>query len=565
MNFRSLSSCCSAAGLLLALSLFLPLVVSMAYLETIPPYLDFDSASEGIFAHNLIYHGQYDYYFSSSTHSGDQYRVGFALQRLPYSLFLASLYRLVQLSPPDMEYFLKVISLFFALAGLTCFGLVVYRLSGSSFISVFATGVSLAHPSLFLMYRTGSSYFLFAFFLFWFAILLSVLHVESRRNIYLYSLGLLGSIVILNPYPMLVPIPLILIIFYYRTGLLPFLFKNKALYLALLLCFGTALLSHAALAHFFQIDRASYLTKLGEFSATRFRSGDFHFESLIEADFWRIRAEKIVNQHFLSIDDDLGDLSRSDANWVFNRTSWLHLAGLTPLFICGFFACFSRRFLYPQRAQFPPQLMSMLISVLLAFLLIFGTIFFPEGRYILPVVPLYALLAGMFLHLVYSKYRTLLSCAAFVFAVCYSLESYNLLVEHYSPAWAKEWKARAGLREIARELLPLAEDARVIVSLPAPLNYQARIYFYMITDFRLEALSRKDFSRELETIAVGRNVDAQQKVQKSRFFFCYFGTKLPRQVLPPGWHQSEILGVLLPFASESLTVVELIPSAETPL
>jgi hypothetical protein len=462
----------------------LSLALTLVDFRSIPVYFDYDDATQGVFTNDLTFAVDYDATFRRSEARQDAYRRNWATQRLPYSLVLSAAQRIFRIERYDVERLIGRVALAFAALGtlLAVRALLDEGTSSSERWAVFAFVA--IHPSFILFTRTGASFYLLAYALFWAAIFLCVRYAATGHPRLLLGLAVVLAIFLLNPYPPLVclvpAVPAILAI----HGRLLATLRSRHLYLAIA---TTALLTiglSAAIALRFEGSLASYGQKLAAFQ--RDRAHAISVEQLTRAPLSE-KLTKLVDQHFLFATDPLGDPSRDDRVWTMGRSSHSFLATL-PLMLIGGLVGLARR----------ERSMRVCVAVLASIFGLFLTFSFPEGRYLLAAIPCYgflvirgvrALTPGPYIR------RAALGAILSILA----LET-AFAVRGYDRSVAAVWRPYALLRPAARILAPF-RDETLLVRLPAEARkrLEPSIYFSMVMPPAARWVTPTRFEESLET------------------------------------------------------------------
>jgi hypothetical protein len=197
------------------------------------------------------------------------------------------------------------------------------------------------------------------------------------------------------------------------------------------------------------------------------------------------RLQKLVNQHFAFRRDDLGDPSRSDTIWTLPRPLWSWMV-LLPVLGLGLVVALRSR----TRSDL------VFLVVLAGHYLMAFTVSFPEGRYLLPVLPCYAWLVFRGLQFLTrtGNMRTLILATA-LGAV--AIESWMAVRGDYTAGLLERDRSMAGLREAVVAIRTReGKDFGIRRAIPLGgivLDYQGALYAAMLTNFQYQALDPSDF------------------------------------------------------------------------
>ncbi len=474
--WRLLSHALLSLGVLLCLSAYLPVACEG------PRPLDYDDATQGIFTNDLTRGAGHDATFRHSHAPQDVYRANWSVQRLPYSLALSGAQRLLGVPPHDVELLIGGFALLFAGLGSLLAALALARDPSGSATERWAIAAFVAvHPGFIPFVRSGASFYLLAFALFWGAVYCTVRYAESGSARFVEALAVVLAIFALNPYPPLAALLLVLPLVLLVHGRLRDAWADRQLYRAGaigILLFGGA---SVALALLHEGSLTGYFQKIAAFQAARAHSVSFG-----QLTAWS-PAEKLagyVHQHLLFVVDGLGDPSREDWIWTLGRPSFALLATL-PVMAVGAVAGLRGR-------ERPTRTC---VAILVATGALFATLSFPEGRYLLPLVPCYAFLAvrGARSLLPGSQAREL---ALGVALSLLALDTASSLRSHEG-AILERWGPYDGIREAAPVLLAGFGDEPLLVSLPGPKAPEPSLYFRMAMPPSARWVSAARFERQL--------------------------------------------------------------------
>ncbi len=477
------------------------------------PYFDYDDATQGIFVNDLSFRGDFDASFERRPDKQDRYRTGFAAQRLAYSLPLSWLQRGLGLAAWQVEDLLRAAALAFGLAGswlAACALLPAPRFARAQRLALVAALA--AHPSLALFARTGASFYLFAYALFWLGAWAGFRWVETGRPLWLWTAAAAAALCALNPYPPLVCWPLAALLFAAWQGRLARALRSPALYAAIASAGAAAAAVTALLAAAYDRSLAAFLARLAEFRAQRAHSlglGPLLDYTPLE------KLEKLVDQQLLFRIDRLGDLSRDDAVWTLGAPQpvvWLFALAAAA----GIAAALRERALDDRRA----------LAASGALLLLFFSIGFPEGRFALALLPCwgYFALRGAALALRRDEPRALATGAALALL---ALGTERALRERYLPRIRPIQARVEGLRGAAEQLAAQPDGGRGTgFALPLPRHWMPELHFRMLMPEgaswlplrRFEAaLAAPDARRPLAALVYAHDREALARLEASGF------------------------------------------------
>ncbi len=445
-------------------------------LNKYPPYFDYDSATMSIFVNNLSYNGSYDFGFKSSNEFQDVYRQYWAAHFLPTSIPLSLIQTSLSIPPFNADMFLKITSLLIGILGCFFASLLLPsvepRSGGARFFLIF---VSLYAPVSFLYFRTAVINIMLSFMLFWAAIYIFYLFVQTGKNRYLYVLAPVLAYYGKNPYLHIAFLPLIFFCYIAYKKLFLKLLKNKHVYLSALLMIVLYTGSTYLLAIRYDNSLDSFTQKTGQFLTLRGGSLSEAWEKL-ELNLLTDKGLKYVNQHVALQHDTLGDRSRDDRLWTFNDIlgPW---QVLYALFIIGvFISIFSGK----------------IDDVTTLFLIISGsivslcfTVSFPEGRYLLPLVPCYAFFMLKTVNIICSKFESKLnSLISLIIVLVLSLHTYSLLTGSYNKSSLKYYHNLYGLKQ-GIDYIQSHDQVGNPILYSDDFNYESSLYDRLYSNFRI--------------------------------------------------------------------------------
>jgi hypothetical protein len=477
------------ATLLFAAVFAFSLLGSFYRLDDYPPFYDFDLATEGILVNNLNFQESYDHGFSSPPRdrweSQHHYRADFAAHRLPLTIPLAWIQSALGCPPQRVDLLLKALG---GVVALLASALIAARLLDDWLARAFFMGALCVHPAFFLLIRTGAFYWLLTFSLFWLAVLLMWIYCHDMKRRYVYALAVVAAYLAMNPYPPVAVLPPILLTIASIEKRLGRMLRDRHLYLAATLSllifaggtYGIALRYEGALQ--------PYLEKVQRLREQR--KNAFSIERNLLGTPLSHKLEKLVNQHLLFQRDDLGDDTRPDHLWTLGA---LHrpFVVMAPLALFGLAWGLWRR---ERRAL-------LVASVLLWTYAVFLTVSFPEGRFIMVVVPCYLYFSTAFLFeliLPFVRHRQVRIAVLAALLLALSAETYRIVGGSYNEEMTREWSNLDGIREVQARLPPPREGVERYISLHAVRSNRAWLYYSMLANFEPEWISSRQFWKKVD-------------------------------------------------------------------
>ncbi len=494
-------------------------------IDDYPPSMDFDAATLGIFVNNLSYQPRYDHYFATAPAFQDRYRALWAAFELPLTLPLSAVQRLLGVPDYDVDRLLHVTAIVLGLAGSLC-AAALTRSRGKDWWldGAFVVGFTAVLPSYLLYVRTASVQFLASFALFWAAVLLVVEYVRRGDDRYLYALAAVLAAYQLAPYPPLAYLPLVLVAILVGAGATRRTLRDPHAYAAAALALGAPLAVTYALGVHYEGSYRAYAEKVSAFLAFR-GSHAFSLDGL----GWSAVGEKLtklVDQHVLFLRDDLGDRSRADDLWTLNAVHVVWLA-LLPVALRGLWKGVAAR-----------DQATLVCALVLATTYVASlTIGAPEGRYLLTVVPCYAVLTGFGVRSAFAHGERRLVALALVLIVT-ATNTYWLLTGSYETSMARAWRNRAGMRAALAAVRDEQKDTEEALLEWPDLRYEDWLYLQMLADFRVVAVDSMrmlNLVQEQPSIArpralfIVRDADARPEINGWRFR----GFTIAREIAEP--------------------------------
>jgi len=431
-----------------------------------PPYLDYDSATLGIFVNNVSFHDRYDFGFRDSPEEQNQYRADWAAHFLPASVVLSRIQLWFGIPPDRVGDLLKITGFVFGALGSLCAIVIARRGGRSTGEALFLFAFLAALPAFLLYLRTTVPHLLFSYMMFWLATLCMDRYLDEGTPRWIYALGVGLALYALVPYVPLAALPVVGIVLAFSRRAVGRTLRDPHLYAAGMVSVALFALLRVAVATTHDASFDVWATKAERFVTVRSKhalSMEFLDHALLPD-----KLAKLAHQHFYFRRDHLGDRSRKDHLWVFRRPHLVWLL-LLPLAACGAFHSWRRR----------DRTAGVFATVLLALYGLTLSAGFPEGRYLIPAVPALAffVLAGL-RALVPAGNARLLAMA--VVLVATAVESAVLIQGDYQKVAARRWRGMSGMREtlaVIRDHVDPAYGRERTVNLNWPgLRYDARSY-----------------------------------------------------------------------------------------
>jgi hypothetical protein len=466
-----------AGGFLLGLFWVAVVMAGFGYYYQIsddPPYMDYDSATLGIFVNNLTLHDQHDYFFADQEHSQLQYRSWWATQFLPLAVPLSWVQRLLALDRARVGILLHVFTCLFGFLGCLAASVVMMsrgseRWMERSFVIAFVT----AAPPFVLYLRTEVPQILAAFLLFWLAVLLFDRWLSEHRPLQLYALAAVLALFVLIPYPPLGAVPVVFALLLWRRPQQKAVVRDPHVYAAALVWLGLVLAISfgLSLAH-----TASYAEYLDRIAAFLDRRGHSVSVANLDASLIAAKIHKLANQHLLFLRDDLFDQSRTDDLWTLGSVHVVWIA-LLPVGLFGLV----------RGLRDKQEAVRLSLLVLASCYLFFLSFSLPEGRYLLVAVPCYAVFTLYGVKALKGFHRRRAAYAMIL--VVLAGNTFWLLTGSYHDymheRWAKMDGVVAATEEIAREIHP---RRHAVMSVPL-YDFDVVFYLWMLIEERRAAPS----------------------------------------------------------------------------
>ncbi|MFN2375272.1 MAG: hypothetical protein ABR538_01965 [Candidatus Binatia bacterium] len=463
-----------------------------------PPYVDYDTATIGIFTNNLTWQGQYDHGFRDSLDFQERYRGFWAAHFLPVGVVLSVLQSALGVEPESVGDLLQAVTLVLGLAGCLCAAAVVRRRQGTTWWDgAFVVGLAASFPPLLLYLRSDLIHVL-SFALFWACLLFLLRFLHSRSLFDGGVLALLFALFVLQPAPSLPGLVLAGFVLaglqVRREGLRTVFHRNAVLSLLLLVAATQAI--PAAAAWSCGADAGDVKRR-----ATRFvelRSGHAFAPTYRDPALLGDKLTKLVHQHFVFGRDDLGDPTREDEIWTLPHPHVVWIL-LLPLVLAGLL----RGFRDGDEASVA------ILAALAGVVAVMLSVSFPEGRYLLPVVPCYAYGAWLGLRSILAPEaagtsnrgvcgpaaaHTLVQAAILA---AMGIGSFAAIRGDYSESMLAAGRGQAGLRE-AVSLIRRQYGKGYGLDQPLllghqRLSYKEGLYLSMLTNFQYRRLDPNDF------------------------------------------------------------------------
>lgn len=430
-------------------------------------YFDYDDATQGIFINDLSFRGDFDASFEGRPGRQDRYRTRFAAQRLAFSLPLSWLQRGLGLERWQVEDLLRAAALGFALAGSWLAARTLLPAPRFGAAERWALIAALAaHPSLALFARTGAAFYVAAYALFWLASWTSCRWLESGRASWLCAAGGAAALCALNPYPPLVVWPLALALAAAWQGQLRAALRSPQIYAALAGAALAAVTATALLATRYDDSLAHFLARLAEFRADRGHSLGLA-PLLAHSPLDKFR--ELLDQQLWFRPNRLGDRSRDDSVWVLGAAQpaiWLFsLAALA-----GLAAALRERAPEDRRA----------LAFTSALLLVFFSVSFPEGRFVLALLPCWAYFALRGIERCFHRAEWRAFAVGGGLILLAAGTEYAIHTT-YLPRVLPIWSGFEGMRGLAQHLAAEPDAGRGSeLALPYPRDWVPELYFRML-------------------------------------------------------------------------------------
>ncbi len=293
-------------------------IVAVAYamagyywrIDDYPPYMDFDSATLGIFVNNLTYQPRYDYYFATSGVAQNQYRAAWSAFALPSLVPVSGVQRLLRIPYYRVDRLLKITCFVLGLLGSLCAANIARGAGGRWFDAAFVAGFVAVSPAYLLYLRTAFLQTLMSFLLFWTAVMLMVAYTRDLGRRRLYGVAIALACYGLAPYAALTSLPVVLLGIVLTQGRLGRTMRDPHFYAAAAIGVVAWWSVVLVLAVHYDGSYQTYMSKVSEFLMVRgphvLSFDGFTWSAL------RWKLVKLVDQHVLFLRDALGDAYRPD-------------------------------------------------------------------------------------------------------------------------------------------------------------------------------------------------------------------------------------------------------------
>jgi hypothetical protein len=434
-------------------------------LDDDPPYLDFDSATLGIFVNNVSFRDRYDDGFRDSLEAQNRYRARWAASFLPGAVVLGQVQRWFGIAPDGVGELLKFTGFLFGALGTLCVALVARRDGRSTSEVLFLGALVSALPAFLLYLRTAVPHFLFSYLMFWLATLCLDRYLDTGSRRWIYALAV-----------PLVALPLVGITLALSRGAVGRVLRDPHLYAAAAASVLLFALMRFAVATTHEPSYEAWASKAERFVGARSRHAialDYLAPAMLPD-----KIVKLVHQHYYHRRDGLGDRSRNDELWTLPRPHGVWLA-LLPLAVVGAWTSWRRR----DRAA------GVFAAVLFAIYGIALTVGFPEGRYLIPAVPALAFFVLEGLRVLVPAGTVRLLVLALVL-VATAVNSSILVRGDYNESVSQAWQGMAGMREtlaVIRDRVDPAYGRERDLHLAWPgLRYEGWLYLEMLGNMRVK-------------------------------------------------------------------------------
>ncbi len=445
------------------------------------PYFDYDDATQGIFVNDLSFRHSLDASFAGRPDRQDLYRTAFAAQRLPFSLPLSWIERGLGWRPWDAEKLLRAAALLLGLAGAWLAAKTLSPRRAEFAADRWALiAATLAHPSLAILGRTGASFYVFAFALFWLGMLAASRRIEGGRAAWIYGAGLVAALCLLNPYPPLFAWPLAVLLLAATSGRLRAFLRDRHAYGAAAVGLLVAALATAGMAAAYETSLPAFLGRLAAFRADRGHA--VSAAQLVVSPIDKI--VKLADQQLLLRADRLGDVSRVDSVWTLGAVQpavWIWAA----LAVVGIAAALRERSGTDRVAM----------AAAAGLLSLFFTVSFPEGRFALPLLPCWAFLALRGVRVALPG-ETARRAALGALLLLLAAGTEWRLRETYVPSIRDIAAGSEGMREAAPLIAALPGGGRgARVGMPYAHRFETELYFRMVMPEGTDWRPRPEFAR----------------------------------------------------------------------
>lgn len=469
-------------------------------LDDYPPYLDYDSATLGIFVNNVSFHEDYATGFRHSAVTQDAYRADWAAEFLPASVVLSSVQRAFSIPPDRVGDLLEIVALILGALGTAVVVSVACRCGRATAAEgLFLAGFLTCLPSFFLYLRTTQPHFLFSFFMFWLAVACIDRYLDTGSTRALAVLALTMALYPLLPYVPLVVLPLTGLTMAVARGRVGALLRDARLYAAATL----------SVTLFAGLQYAVAVTHEPSWQAWMEMSQRFVKERSAEA--WPLfgsdgvtfsdKLVKLLHQHFVHRWDPVGERSRVDLLWTMPEPHLVWLL-LIPVGLLGAWQAWRRR----------DAAAGVFAAVLLPTYAVALTVGLPEGRYLLTAVPALAWFTLFGLRTICGGTAALPITLALVLTAA-TTNTWALVGGEYHRSITHQWRRMAGLREavefIHREYGAEYGRSRPLFLHWPELRYSDRLYAQMLGNMRVVPF---DTDSNLAQLAPGQPLFAAVEV-----------------------------------------------------
>lgn len=338
--------------------------------------VDFDMAIDATYVNNMSFRESYNHMYRVPETFHERAWSWYAAHRIPISLPLSLLQRLLGIPYYYVDTFLIGLSGLFAVVGsYFAANVLVGRRRGFEYVALIVGGASL-FPGLYLYARTGFFFWFFIYAGFWWFLWLVHRYVQTDQPVYLYGSGFLLAYLAMNPYPPILVLPFLAIALLLVYRKFAQTMGSRHVYLAGLCAGLVFVVGHVGTGLAYEGSVSEYWEKVSAFRSVR--SGMVSVKKQLMRGVLSEKLTKYTHQHVAFGRDDLGDHSRDDSLWTPDR----------PLFtwIFCFFVFILGVLLGVWRGERDAYMTGIIVFVTLGF---FFSISFPEGRYIIVLVPCY--------------------------------------------------------------------------------------------------------------------------------------------------------------------------------
>jgi hypothetical protein len=348
---------------------------------------------------------------------------------------------------------------------------------------LFLIATLVVHPSLALFVRTGASFYVFVYALFWLGLFAGFRWLTSNKVIWIYLAGGVAGVCLLNPYPPLVCLPVAALIFVLWNGQFRTAFGNKHLYGSGIVALTLAVCITYLLAMFYDSSFESFSGRISAFRADRGHA--FSISSLSVDSLQKV--EKWINQQWLFRVDGFGDRSRDDFMWVLGSRQISIFVWIIPVVLGLLVASW-------QRLEQDRRTLAMVVGIIL----LFFSVSFPEGRYTLILLPCwtYFSLRGIKRCIRHESIRHMVLGGLLLIL---AIDTERAIRRVYMPKIRQAWTESEGMRAVAPYMSALPSNGRgIMVGMPYGHVYRSELFFRMVMPERAVWVQQSRFTEMLK-------------------------------------------------------------------